>query len=370
MNYKFTKDDTWAMKGIAILFLLCLHCISRERVQGLDVSFWPLSVNTANWWIGLSAQCVGMFEFLSVYGMTLSSKKQYPDLILTRKQAGISVLKRYLGLVLKFLIPFWVCFGITYGMGVHRYTNGLWKNLLSMIADILCVGNLFGIQMMVPTWWYMSLEVLLIVFLPLMLGFYKKYSWLSVGMVAIIGTMFSQRLVDGFMTKFLFVVPLAVCFADQKVFERLKAVVLFKNRILNKITKSCIAFGLIYFMCRLRELFPSDTANFQFVLLGLIPTTLIYFFYEFIIDLPGLRQMLIFFGRHSANIFYIHSFVRGIWLKNMAYSFHSAWMIVVFVFAATLIISMFTEAVSSKSGYDRLTGKWIKKATEMLSQNM
>ena len=80
--------------------------------------------------------------------------------------------------------------------------------------------------------------------------------------------------------------------------------------------------------------------------------------------------MLLFFGRHSANIFYIHSFVRGIWLKNMAYSFHSAWMIVVFVFAATLIISMFTEAVSSKSGYDRLTGKWIKKATEMLSQNM
>lgn len=368
MQYKFTKDDTWAIKGISILFLVCLHCISRERVQGMQISFWPLSAGTANWWIGLTAQCVGMFEFLSIYGMTLSEKKQYPELDFTKRQAAAGVVKRYLGLVLKFLIPFIVCFGVTYGMGIHRYRNGFWKNILSMLTDILCIGNLFGNSMMVPTWWYMSLEVVLIVFLPLILRFYKKYSWLTVGMTAVIGTMYSQRLTAELMTKFLFVVPLAVCFADQEVFERLKSVTLINNKILNKIIKSGIAFGMICIMCRLRELFPSDKANFQFILLGLIPTVLIYFFYELLIDLPMLRGILIFFGKHSANIFYIHSFVRGLWLKDVAYSFHSAWMIVAFVFAATLIISILIEFISKKTGYRRITDKCIKKTVKYLME--
>ena len=143
---------------------------------------------------------------------------------------------------------------------------------------------------------------------------------------------------------------------------------LINNKILNKIIKSGIAFGMIYIMCRLRELFPSDKANFQFILLGLIPTVLIYFFYELLIDLPMLRGILIFFGKHSANIFYIHSFVRGLWLKDVTYSFHSAWMIVAFVFAATLIISILIEFISKKTGYRRITDKCIKKTVKYLME--
>lgn len=358
------------MKGIAILFLVCLHCVSQDRIQGLDINFWPLDADTANWWVRLTGQCVGMFVFLSVYGMTLSSKKQWSELAFTKKQAGISVLKRYLGLVFKFLIPFWVCFAVTYGLGIHRYTNGFWKNLFSMLMDILCIGNLFGVQMMIPTWWYMSLEVLLIVFLPLVLRFYKKYGWLSVGMTAVIGTIFCQSLQENFMTKLLFAVPLAVCFADQEIFEKLKALMLVQNKIVNKIIKSCIAFGVIYILCVFRDKFLVNETNFQFILLGLTPAVLIYFFYEFIIDLPILRQVLIFFGKHSANIFYIHSFVRGAWLKGVTYSFHSAWLIVAFVFAVTLIISILIEFVMSKTEYNRLTGNCIKKAAALFAENI
>lgn len=367
MKYKFAKDDTWAVKGIAIIFLLCLHCVARGRIQGMEVSFWPLSDKTADWYIALTTQCVGMFEFLSVYGMTLSIKKQYPELSFTGKEAFINIVKRYMNLVFKFLIPFWVCFAVTYGMGVHRYRSGFWKNILSMILDILCVGNIFGTQMMVPTWWFLSLEVVLIVVMPLVLIFYKKYSWLMAGMIAVIGTMHSESLTGELMTKFLFVIPLAVCFADQHIFERLKAISLVKNKILNKIIKSGIAFLMIYFMCVLRGF---EGANFNFMLLGFIPTTLIYFFYEFMIDLPGLREILIFLGKHSANIFYIHSFVRGIWLKDMAYSFHSAWMIVGFVLIATLVVSVVIETLSSVTGYKKITAKCVEKLCQYMQRHI
>lgn len=50
------------------------------------------------------------------------------------------------------------------------------------------------------------------------------------------------------MTKFLFVITLAVCFADQHIFERLKEISLVKNKLLNKIIKSGIAFLIIYFI--------------------------------------------------------------------------------------------------------------------------
>ena len=366
MNYKFTKDDTWAMKGISILFLVCIHCLSQERIQSLDISFWPLHANIARWCIRLTGQCVGMFVFLSAYGMTLSTKKQYPDFEFTKQQATESVVKRYLRLVFKFLIPFWVCFVVTHALGIQRYTRGLTRNFISMIADILCIGNLFGIQMMVPTWWYLSLEVMLIVFLPLILRFYKKYGWLSVVMAAIAGTVFCQTLQENFLTKLLFAVPLAVWFADQGILEKLKAITLVQNKILNKIIKTCIAFGVICILCIFRDKFKMSNTNFTFVLLGLMATALIYFFYEFIIDLPGLRQILTFFGKHSANIFYIHSFVRGAWLKKVTYSFHSAWMIVAFVFFVTLAISIAIEFVASRSGYNRLTEKIVKKVTAII----
>ena len=115
---------------------------------------------------GWLQQCVGIFAFLSVYGLTLSMKKQYKDLEFSGKEATLFVVKRYLHLVFMFLIPYFLCFGVTYGLGYHRYNNSLWENVISAFADILCVGRLFGTRLLIPTWWYLSLEVMLIVFLP------------------------------------------------------------------------------------------------------------------------------------------------------------------------------------------------------------
>ena len=80
MNVKsrFTKNNTLAMKGIAISFLLFYHCFSKKsRMGGMYVDFAPLSRGTAMMISRCMVQCVGLFAFLSVYGLTRSVKKKY-----------------------------------------------------------------------------------------------------------------------------------------------------------------------------------------------------------------------------------------------------------------------------------------------------
>ena len=93
---KFTKANTAAVKGIAIIFLILYHGFSiKSRLYGYPVSFWPLSETTAMAICRVMVQCVGIFAFLSVYGLTLSMKAQYQDYEFTWHEATLFVLKRY-----------------------------------------------------------------------------------------------------------------------------------------------------------------------------------------------------------------------------------------------------------------------------------
>ena len=355
-KYKFTKNDTLVVKGIAIFLLLGYHCFSSvERLYGADVSFWPFSQGISMRVCGWMIQCVGMFAFLSVYGLTLSMKNQYKELEFTGKQAVQFSVKRYLHLVFTFLIPYFFCFAVTYGLGYHRYRNGLWANITSMAADMLCVGRIFGTKLMIPTWWYLSLEVLLIVLLPFAVRFYKKYGWLTVALVLIPGSFMLEK--HSPMTMYLFTVPLAVCFADQNVFQRLKAYEIIKNRFLNKAFKFVLCTVPLLFMC---ILFGSSWGieRFEFLLNGLIPVFIIYWVYEFIIDIPGLRQILGFIGKHSGDIFYVHTFVRGMWLTDITYSFPHAIEIFVFVLGVSLVISIFLDLVRKVLHFSQITGRF------------
>ena len=100
---RFTKKNTLAVKGIAISFLLFYHCFSNSaRMRNMAVSFAPFSQDTAMMIARCMVHCVGMFAFLSVYGLTLSMKSKYPEYDFDGHTATLYVLKRYVKLVLTF----------------------------------------------------------------------------------------------------------------------------------------------------------------------------------------------------------------------------------------------------------------------------
>ena len=62
---RFTKNNTLAIKGIAIIFLLCYHCFSdKGRLHGAAVSFWPLSEGTES---GSARILLSVWECLHFY---------------------------------------------------------------------------------------------------------------------------------------------------------------------------------------------------------------------------------------------------------------------------------------------------------------
>ena len=151
---KFTRENTLAVKGIAIFFLLTYHCLSSpERLHGATVNFFPLSQDNAMLIARCMETCVGLFAFLSVYGMTLSIKKKYGTFEFTAREATLFTARRYLHLVFTFLLPYIFCVGVTAVLGSRGYGDGIYRDVLDGVLDVLCVSHLFGTTKLITTWW-------------------------------------------------------------------------------------------------------------------------------------------------------------------------------------------------------------------------
>ena len=246
---------------------------------------------------------------------------------------------------------------VTYLTHTSRYSDGFSINLINAGMDFLGLSHLFGTQMQINTWWYLSLEVLLIFFMPFLVRFYKRFGWLMVFMFLLVGSFMLEKHVH--LTKYLFVAPLAVCFADQNVLERLKAFCIVKNRFLNKILKLILCTGILYVLCKMFNM-KWGTDHFEFVLNGTIPVLIVYMSYEVVSEIPGIRQILEFIGKHSANIFYIHTFIRAVWCKEFTYSLGHAAVIWLFILLSSLAISVMLGFVQKLIHFDQFSA-WLTK---------
>ena len=65
----FSKRDSLAVKGAAILLMLCLHCFRiPELYAGFPVNFAPFPEDLVNRICTYGKVCVGIFAFISGYG--------------------------------------------------------------------------------------------------------------------------------------------------------------------------------------------------------------------------------------------------------------------------------------------------------------
>lgn len=355
-DLRFTKENTLALKGIAIIFLLCYHsfyCFSlSNRYEEFGVVFVLLSESVALYISRGMQVCVGIFLFLSVYGLTLSMKRMYKDYELSRHDSIVYVIQRYMKLLSMFLTPFLLCQIVTKVMGFSRYGENKVEQIGNFILDMLGVGNIFGSTLLVQTWWYLSLTVMVVIFMPFSVTMYKKYGWTLVLMVLVLGSLLVKEFER--LTSWLLLIPIAICFADQKVLERIRGFKVVNNWFLNKLLKFIIMTVMLWVLFRLR-LTDWGYHNLRFALNAAVPMMVICWSYEFIIELPAIKQILQFLGQHSANIFYVHSFIRGIWLQEFLYSFKYAVLILLVLLIVSLCASFLCEGIKKLLHYNKLT---------------
>lgn len=356
----FSKQDTNAVKGLAILFMMYHHCfMSTDRFSRYTVNFFPLS---QKWGVLISSGmkiCVGMFVFLSAYGMTVSLKRKKSDYQLTVQETVNTTTARLVNMMSGYMFLFVLMHIISAIIGKSRFTEVYGTGLtagINLVIDFLGLSDVMSTPTYLSTWWYMSVAVILVLAFPLLVGLYRK-----LGFYAIFLTILLPYIIDfkyKYITVYFLAMILGVVFADGNWLVRLTEAKDDGKRILTKLLRF-VAEAICLFL-----LFWGRNGKYGIHLLeifdGLIPVIIILMAFEFVIILPGVRQVLCFLGKHSMNIFLTHNFFRGFWCPDFIYSFRSAYLIPLVLLGISLIFSIMVELLKKLICFERLT-EWVKK---------
>lgn len=365
---KFTKEHTMQMKGIAIIILLFHHCflnaqrwatVPYEKLATTKgwgyypISFAPFSSHTIQYLASFSKICVAMFVFMTGYGMWVSYESQ-------KKKTTMSnyIKKRMVTLMTGFLIIFVVTeiLAIPTGRFIEVYGHDF-RSVVYMIIDALGLAKLLGTPLFCLTWWYMSLAIVLIMIFPFVHSIMEKYQW-----VVVIASIIVPR-ACGFgqstdLFRYLLAYTLGMYFAQHDLLARIKEKFMEQNvagKLLSLIV-SLIGLAVII-KCRQNAWIGWKYLDFWdgFAAMYVIVNSYIY-----ILNGKWIVKGLGFLGKHSMNIFLIHSFYRDVFFHEFTYSFYYAWLDYIVLMAISLVTSIVLEWFKKLIRYEKFID-WVKR---------
>ena len=365
---KFTKEHTMQMKGIAIIILLFHHCflnaqrwatVPYEKLATTKgwgyypISFAPFSSHTIQYLASFSKICVAMFVFMTGYGMWVSYESQ-------KKKTTMSnyIKKRMVTLMTGFLIIFVVTeiLAIPTGRFIEVYGHDF-RSVVYMIIDALGLAKLLGTPLFCLTWWYMSLAIVLIMIFPFVHSIMEKYQW-----VVVVASIIVPR-ACGFgqstdLFRYLLAYTLGMYFAQHDLLARIKEKFMEQNvagKLLSLIV-SLIGLAVII-KCRQNAWIGWKYLDFWdgFAAMYVIVNSYIY-----ILNVKWIVKGLGFLGKHSMNIFLIHSFYRDVFFHEFTYSFYYAWLDYIVLMAISLVTSIVLEWFKKLIRYEKFID-WVKR---------
>lgn len=365
---KFTKEHTMQMKGIAIIILLFHHCflnaqrwatVPYEKLATTkgwgyySISFAPFSSHTIQYLASFSKICVAMFVFMTGYGMWVSYESQ-------KKKTTMSnyIKKRMVTLMTGFLIIFVVTeiLAIPTGRFIEVYGHDF-RSVVYMIIDALGLAKLLGTPLFCLTWWYMSLAIVLIMIFPFVHSIMEKYQW-----VVVVASIIVPR-ACGFgqstdLFRYLLAYTLGMYFAQHDLLARIKEKFMEQNvagKLLSLIV-SLIGLAVII-KCRQNAWIGWKYLDFWD---GFAAMYVIVISYIYILNGKWIVKGLGFLGKHSMNIFLIHSFYRDVFFHEFTYSFYYAWLDYIVLMAISLVTSIVLEWFKKLIRYEKFID-WVKR---------
>lgn len=365
---KFTKEHTMQMKGIAIIILLFHHCflnaqrwatVPYEKLATTKgwgyypISFAPFSSHTIQYLASFSKICVAMFVFMTGYGMWVSYESQ-------KKKTTMSnyIKKRMVTLMAGFLIIFVVTeiLAIPTGRFIEVYGHDF-RSVVYMIIDALGLAKLLGTPLFCLTWWYMSLAIVLIMIFPFVHSIMGKYQW-----VVVVASIIVPR-ACGFgqstdLFRYLLAYTLGMYFAQHDLLARIKEKFM-KQNVAGKLLSLIVSLiGLaVIIKCRQNAWIGWKYLDFWD---GFAAMYMIVISYIYILNGKWIVKGLGFLGKHSMNIFLIHSFYRDVFFHEFTYSFYYAWLDYIVLMAISLVTSIVLEWFKKLIRYEKFID-WVKR---------
>ncbi len=296
-SLQLSLNDTQVLKGVALLLLLCHHCL----YEGKDyVDIWFHGKPLFQTFGIFSKLCVAIFVFLSGYGLTAS----------TMKKGGLGgVFAFYRHRYAKLMVNFWFIWLLFVPMGVFffgRTFPSVYGNhyVIKAIVDFLGLyQGVYGTPMGYnPTWWFYSCIIVLYFLYPLIWKC-RRYWFLMLPLCFIFKTMVihipvvSTSGCNSYMLSFICGIVLAYLRPCISVNSAVKIILIL----------------LLYLLCKCRLIMSNP------LLWDCAITLYIIAIYK-VIGIPTcFSKGLAFLGRHSMNIFLFHTFIFYLYLHDLIY---------------------------------------------------
>lgn len=347
MKKTFDRECSFAAKGLAILLMLVYHLFENEHlITSMDVIYDPFSLQSFLTFTGFGNICVSVFVFLTAYGIStgLFAKETFSLTDAYRQAAkrfGI-LMVNFAVLYLSINLLWWYKFDYQSLYGVNK------QGFLYMLTDAAGLSMFFDTPSLNLTWWYMEVAYILILLVPVLAWLVKK-----LGCYALLLTFIAPFIVtfQPDLERYLFVAVFGVCAAHGHWLDRLldlKLHMIFQWMIGIAGFVLCVLIRQNYVVYEFYvQLIDAPIALFVVYLGGVL-----------IGSVPIFGKVISFVGKHSMNIYLVHTFFyMALWQKYIYY-FKYAGITFLLLLVSCLLYSVALELIKRVTGLKKLLARW------------
>ena len=329
----FSKKDTAAVKGLAVLLLLIHHLYM--GVLPAPMSLFgnsPITVLAT-----LSKVCVAVFALLSGYGVAVSYRRRSGTILAFQKKHLLGLLK-----------PYWLVYAVFFILSAFFareefsiaacYGQGV-RGFLSALAEISALRPLFGTGTLNQTWWYMEAALVLYLFFPLLYRLCEKVPYLLLPVTAlplIFYTIFGNNRWDTCREIYWFFPFCVGIFLAQRDLLNRFCIECEKSRA--KCTAGSFLFLLLCTGIRAKIGLAFDT---------FFALSILLFMRCVFCRMPIVGNVFSFLGRYSADIFYTHSFFYCYFITQTYFVRYFLWSENPFLYLAALPVLLAVSLITA-----------------------
>ncbi len=297
---------------------------------------------------------MAIFVFISGYGIAVSYRQVFQHKKAEVKEIVSFTWKR----LWKLETFYWFAFLLTLAcqpLGrtiFDAYGTDLKSIIVYFFIDFLGLSYLFGTPTLNPTWWYMTLAILIVVLMPFVMKLIEKMGT-SLVLIAGIGILFFLNASNA-NTFYLFSLYLGVGCFESRLFERIGE--LWNGKKWGIWIKGFIAIVAFLMFLSLRTNY-----NYFGIVDGLIAMNLAILSSLLFVHIPIFSSVMQCLGKHSGNIFLVHNQIYSYYFQSFIYSF-GHWTVILFtLLAVSFLVSVVMEILKKVLRYDKLMGILGKK---------
>lgn len=324
------KRNSLVLKGVGILLMLTHHLFYSEWSQAYYNDITIHGVGLVNQIGVFSKLCVSIFVFVSGYGLAVSTP------------IGLKLKDFYWRRFKKLYLNYWFIWLLFVPIGVfvfgRTFADAYGEHAtIKGVLDFLGLLKMFGVDSYNPTWWFYNCIIVLYLLFPL-LNRYLWRNWFIVTSVGLTLILFyfvpGINVISGYL--FTFIVGMLMSrmplqwLRATKWWHVLIALVLLSAWRMTQasqkhIVDTCICAGMAIFL--------------------------------YVAPVKGwIGKIFEALGKHSMNMFLMHSFFFYFWFSKYIYITRSPLLILLSLTLICYLCSVFIERIKASIGFNRLLG--------------